>query len=862
MEVTPAVRKQLIQLTIALYNAAPGKTVLAELEALFVKGASLSDIATALGKTENYLSLYPDSLSNSQFIDKYINIYLGSEASTQAKADLKTWALSVLEPTFGTPLSRGAAMQIVNDELAASIEPRWANAQQAFKNKTEISEFYSIEQGRSGLTLQELLDVISTVTSDPQSLITAKTKILATPNNEPNPGETFTFTDNPSNNLTGTEKDDTFRAAVTDTGTNDTFTAGDAANGGNGKDSIDLTVSGSNNTVNVAAATLSNIEIINVRALLTNTTTTTNLQANEFQGVTEFYADRATSAVVISGLVEGQAGGMKGNGTTANGPLTLDYANAATSGIINVSGGTTQGTVTQSGTGITSNTLNSTGEKANSLSSISLSGSANKALTINAAVSLDSGNITGFTGTDSTITIKGAADNLDPTATNITQGAVSIGTVESNTVKTIDASGLTEGGVMVALSSNAAIEVTGGAGDDAVMTGTALTTGSVNAGNGTADLLAISNSSHLNSSTLGAKYTNFEVLRANDGVSVDMDNIAGITGVQILDNTSNNTGFIDLSANQAAAIQILTAHNGMVASVKGAATNGQLDVVTMTFDNGNTTNNEDINTSGSNINSQDVETFNFIAVDQIEISSTQNMAQWTNINISGEANISLTTSSQSIKTNSIIESTTTGNAVIDAQNSSNFGIKVMTGSGNDSVKMANNDLSDTISTGAGNDVIHSNGSGTNGSDGQNRNTDVITTGTGEDVIHLSTGSGNSTSVIDSITDVDFGTSTSAVDSLVFRGIGTNTTEVVIVISSSDQANASAQSSLQSAAGYVLQNTATNDGNVTLFEYGDDKDIFLIVNGSGNTSSYSASQDLLIKVTGVTGTLDTGDFSFT
>ena len=174
--VSVAVRTQLIQLTIALYNAAPGKDVLSSLSDLYAKGAPLSQIAGALGTTANYLSLYPDSLTNIEFAEKYVGIYIGNEASTEAKADLVTWAVSVLE--LGVP--RGAAMQIVNDELSASLEPRWANAQKAFKNKTEIAEWYSVEQGKSGTTLQELLDVISSVTSNSSSVDNAKVTILGT----------------------------------------------------------------------------------------------------------------------------------------------------------------------------------------------------------------------------------------------------------------------------------------------------------------------------------------------------------------------------------------------------------------------------------------------------------------------------------------------------------------------------------------------------------------------------------------------------------------------------------------------------------------------------------------------------------
>jgi hypothetical protein len=721
-------------------------------------------------------------------------------------------------------------------------------------NKSEAAQFYT-----SNTPTADYSEVNAKAAVDSVDGTTASVDASKAVTNGGSIGETKTLT-SAAETLTGTAKDDSFLASASDTNSStDTFNAGDTLDGSGGIDSLNLTVSGTNNNFNAAAASVSNIEIINTRAVLTNTATTTTLQASNFSGATEFYADRASSAVVISVLETGQAGGIKGNGAVANGSLNLNYVNSATSGIINLSGGTTQGSITQSGTGITSNTINSTGTEDNILSNISLSGSANVALTINAEASLESGNITGFTGTESSITLSGAAENIAATATQESIAAVDIGSVEANTVKTIDASGLTNGGLGVVLSSNAAIQVTGGAGNDSIMTGAVLTTGSVDASDGDADLLAVSSSAYLASNTLGAKYTNFEVLRVVDGVSVDLDNISGITSVEIIDAASNNTGFTNLSATQAGAIQVLAANGRMEASVKGAATNGQLDTVTMTFDNGNTTTKEDINGSGSTIISQDVETFNFVAIDHIEISNTQQMSNWTAINFSGEGDIDLTTGSQSIIANSIFTSTTTGNATLDAQDSSNFGINVTTGSGNDSIKMANNDLSDIINTGAGDDVIYANGSGTTGSDGDNLSTDTITSGTGLDTIHLSLGGGANPTNIDFITDLDLGTITSAVDSLVFRDIGSSTTEVVIAISTADQANISAQGDLRTATDYVLNNFATNDGNVSMFAYGSDD--YLIVNGDGG-GTYSGSNDALIKVTGITGTLDSGDFSFT
>lgn len=728
------------------------------------------------------------------------------------------------------------------------------NDRTTLNNKTEAAQFYTDNVPVDSYTAAGSTSAVNTVDNTRASVDASKARTLSLIDAK---GETYTLTP-VAESINGTLKDDTFLAAASDIASiNDTFNPGDTIDGTTGTDALNLTVSGTNNSHTLAAADVKNIEVINLRAVLSDATATTTLQAINFAGAREFYADRSTSAIAFSGLTEGQVVGIKSNGSLVNGDLTVNYTDAVNSSVINISGGTQQSAISQTGTGITSTTLNSSGATANSLSGITLTGNANKTLNINAEAGLSTGNISGFSANNSAIIISGTAANSSLDGAN----AIQLAKLD-NKVTTLDASGLSAGGIKVELNSKTDLKVTGGAGNDHIVTDAVLTSGSVNAGGGTRDLLEIKHSSHLDSANTGAKYSNFETLRVSDGVNINMDHISGINQLEIHDtynepanSTGDITGFSNLSAAQASAITVKQADGRMSFSVKGAQNQGQLDTLSLTFDNGNGVVKEDIQSSYSTISAPSVEAFNIIAKDNVRIIDTEEMADWTEINISGSGNVLLYTVKQSINENATIISTTTGDVIFDGVSSKGEKINITTGSGDDWARMAIIDRADVINTGAGDDNIYANGQGLNAF------SDTITTGAGSDTVNItmSTDNDSALSSIDHITDLDFGGASSTVDSLTFAGIGSQTTKSLAIPASSDQATIDAQASLNDALNYLLTNYIPFKGNVCLFEYKTEQ--YVLANGDNNIA-FQGESDFLVKVTGVSGTFDVGDFSFT
>jgi hypothetical protein len=231
------------------------------------------------------------------------------------------------------------------------------------------------------------------------------------------------------------------------------------------------------------------------------------------------------SDVTFTDVPSGASVGDIGNGVTASSDLTATYVAAATLAAINISGGTKVGTapppvspanVDVTGSGVTSTVVSSAGA-ANTIGGLDISGTT---LTINAATNLKTAGITDAALTG--INVSGAATLVD------------LGT-NAPTVKSVNASGLTAGGVRLDASAAltpAAFTFTGGAGDNTLILAptelTTLTAGSqLDGGVGGTNTLQINDASltAADITTLNA-VTNFTVLSLGVPATIDASQIS------------------------------------------------------------------------------------------------------------------------------------------------------------------------------------------------------------------------------------------------------------------------------------------------------------------------------------------------
>jgi len=86
MAITAETRTEIIQLVVAMFDAAPGATYLSEFVNLVDAGTSIADLGEALAATDAFKSIYPDLQTSNEFATKFINNLVGSEVSDGNKA--------------------------------------------------------------------------------------------------------------------------------------------------------------------------------------------------------------------------------------------------------------------------------------------------------------------------------------------------------------------------------------------------------------------------------------------------------------------------------------------------------------------------------------------------------------------------------------------------------------------------------------------------------------------------------------------------------------------------------------------------------------------------------------------------------
>lgn len=658
-----------------------------------------------------------------------------------------------------------------------------------------------------------------------------------------------------ADNIVGTSGNDTINGYI-DSAVNapQTFTAADVIDGGAGNDTLNVVVSGT--AAALPAASIKNIETINVRAAVALNSS----DLSTVPGLTAFNSDRSTAAITVTNLAKGGQFGVIGDGAAQSiAPLAFGYAAAADVATLNISGGVKGTTATNgpaiilSGTGVTSTVINTTGTAANVTGAITALGTS---VTVNAA-----SNLTG------TLTAA-AATKLTATGTAVVDFSSA---ALANNIVTVDASAMTAGGLKVAAGNSTAFKFTGGAGNDQVTTGAILATGLVDAGAGTGDKLIVGTAAHIDA-TSGKLYKNFEVLQAN-GVAVDADQLATnntFTGVVL---NGNNSSITNVSSTAAGNVTIASGATGATLGVKGATTAGQIDTVKAAL---TTT------TAAGALQNIDITGLTLTGVEKLELTGNGTVATTTGIVTFTTANA---TSLDSIKfanaangntitvaaghtaTNLVIDaSASTGGTTIDATlNATTTGVNAKGGSSFDVIKGASG-LSDIITGGAGNDVLATGVStvtaGTASAIGSataataSTAGDIFTGGDGRDMFVLGTNSALTT--MSSITDLNLGGATAAlgVDGITLD-LATAGAATIVVLTDTQKANIAAAASLADAFN-VAAAVDTTVNAVVQFTYG--TDTYLFVNGVAGGTTYSATNDVAIKITGVTGTLDASDIT--
>ncbi len=751
----------------------------------------------------------------------------------------------------------------------------------AVNTVAEINAYNGNAAAASARTLLRTV-VATTTTANFQASVDTNIANLVANNGGAAIGSTLTLTTG-ADTLTGTTSNDTFVGTFSaDAGvTTNTFTASDNINGAAGVDSLSVTTSGTAAVV-LPAGLVSNVEGINVRAVLNAVATDTSLVASNFLGATAFISDRSTSQLTVTALGTGATTGINGDGTVTSGNLSFKYAtetDAVT--LLFTNGAKVSGaaptTVTNTGTGATAATINSTGA-ANSTGIITLAATATvAAVTINAATNLTIGTGATAAATDATVGIATGA-LVGATITVTGAGLVDLNTLGA-AVKAVTATGNT-GGVTIDGGFDATDAFTGGAGNDTVTLAVGLTTGSAAAGAGTGDRLVTTDAVAVSTAAFAAKVSGFEILREQDTTAgvYDLSLLTGVTSIEV--NGTGGATFNNLALSGTTTVIGATVGNLTLGLL--TVTPGGNDAYTINLDNSvnKTAAGVDVGTIlATNVDNLTVNSIgaNLDAAQTSSIASLNGNSDLETLTVIGNTALDVTTANDVTLT--VAAAAFTAALRVDASTGTK-NVNITGGTGNDVLGgSAQAAQTDVLNGGAGNDTLFG-----------NTGADILTGGAGTDTFLFNTPAsirGGAFAVTDTnnanldvITDFDglgaaagdvirFGTTTAVAAAGITAGgftlggaaFTTATTSTVTAVTVATAANFTALATAIQAAivggGVASTNAAAQFYDVTVTA-GSLAGRYVVLN---DDTAAIATTDAFIGITGAVGALNANDFAF-
>lgn len=813
MALTTAERSNIIKLVVAMFNAAPGATYLAEQTVAYeANGRSLSNLAKDLSQTTAYKTLNPVFQTAAEFATALLTP-LGLQANTTA--------VDFVTAKFNAGLSKGQIAYDVAAALDATTATEFANAKAILANKTTVAEYYSVTKAVAQTNIGNLQQVISTVTATAASVTAANTAIDN--GTGVSGGNTVVFTTG-IDTLTGTSGNDTF---IGDFAVN--VSAADQVNGGGGIDTLKLY-----STYDAAKLpTLTSIEILEI--------VTAADAAVSTAGITGLTTLQIDNAAAINGRTLTLAAGVSANlATTAStataGTVTVAQAATATDSNVTLFGYQTgvatadRKDLTITGAAVTTQTITSN-TAANTVGTLTAPATATT-LNIAAATALT---VNSLSATAATKVVVTGAGNVTVSASDFAA------TVE------VDASAATGNVTYTAEAGGSTLTFKGGSGNDKVsFAATTLTTADKLTGGAGTDTVTINDVAAGTIAAVNAS-SEFEVLGlATDALTVDVATITNAT----IKNFRVDAKDISATFNNSLATTEYTVDNA--AGNTGTVTiNNKVGETTtkVTLDAGAATAVQTLAT----LTLQGVSTLNLVSTGtgtgSANTITTVNNADNTVINITGTKDLTITNALKGTATGSKVDANAfTGKLTVTG---SGFADVFIGGAGADTITGGNGN--DTIDGGAGNDRIIVTGA---------NQADQITTGAGTDTVvfsaaNLAALTKVSAGTVGAVRITDF---TAGTDKIALVNTGGAQTSITLATA---QTIASAANLTAVYAGITPIGASTDGGAtsavVVTVTGGAAAGTYLYINDA--TGGVSDTNDALINITGITGTLVASDFVF-
>ena len=636
-------------------------------------------------------------------------------------------------------------------------------------------------------------------------------------------GQTFTLTDK-IDTVTGTSGNDTFIGEFAAT---NTINVGDQINGGAGTDT--LKVFGTLGTLPINVRNIEVMDFVNPGNTSIDVSTIAGVQTLQVDQVNATGGKTFTVGAGVTTQVATAAGAAAGG--------TLTIANAATDPVSKVVLAGYQG-----GSGVTPDALTITGA-ASTTTQITSQSAKNVVSTLTLAATTETVNIAAASELSVTTGLVGGSVK-QVLVTGAGKVTIAGASTDLAATVTVDGTANTGGLNFTDEAAGSTLTFKGGSGADSVTFAAGrLTTADILTGGAGSDTIVINDTAPVYAAINAA--TDFEVLQLNTtGATVDVAQLTKINSFKVgagnLTETFNNslstsTYVIDTSSDNTGTVTVSNKVGESVANVTldaGAATT----VHTLT-----------------NLTLSGASTVNLVSTG----TGTGAANTITTLANADNSNIVVTGSKDLVITNALA-ATTTGSKV-DA--SAFTGKLTVTGSGQADVLIGGSGADtinggagkDTINAGAGNDTITINTAG---------QADQITTGAGADIVKFSGASlaaalATSAGTTDVVRITDFVAGTDKIGLVDTSGAFTS----VVLANTQTIASAADLTAVFSGINAIAASTAAGAASAVVVNVtaGAAAGTYLYVNDA--TAGVSNTTDMLVNITGITGTLTASDFVF-
>ena len=193
--ITAETRSSIVELAMGMLNQAPSTELLTTLIGKSTEGASLQDLADYIATTDAFTAEYPATQTAREFATEMFGKLI--TGGTLA-ADINTAVIDILEGLLNNGTTKAEGFVAVIDFLANpanALHQDLGDIAQAFQNRADAAEYFSVTKELGGLTQQELAGAIASVTSDAATVTAANAAADATASaNGIVSGSTFTLT--------------------------------------------------------------------------------------------------------------------------------------------------------------------------------------------------------------------------------------------------------------------------------------------------------------------------------------------------------------------------------------------------------------------------------------------------------------------------------------------------------------------------------------------------------------------------------------------------------------------------------------------------------------------------------------------